>query len=61
MSAGCSKNGTRDFQSRPPFKRSGCFYVTIAKNFERFQYFNIETNFLTNKKALQETGVSLFS
>ena len=25
------------------------FYVTITGNFERFQYFNFETNFLKNK------------
>ena len=34
------KNGTRDFQNSPPFARSTCFYVTISRNFERFQYFN---------------------
>ena len=41
-----SKNGTRDFQNSPPFEKSACFYVTIGGNFERFQYFNFETDFL---------------
>ena len=31
----------RDFQNSPPFKRSVCFYVTIAGNFEYFQYFKV--------------------
>ena len=44
------KNGTRDFQNSLPFERSGCFYVTISVNFERFQYFNFETDFLGNCK-----------
>ena len=37
---------TRDFQNGPLFERSTCFYVTITGNFERFQYFNFETDFL---------------
>ena len=41
-----SKNGTREFQNSPPFERLACFYVTISENFERFQYFNFETDFL---------------
>ena len=43
---GSSKNGTRDFQNSPPFDRSACIYVTISENFERFQYFNVGTDFL---------------
>ena len=31
------KNGSRDFQNRPPFERSTCFYVTVNENFKRFQ------------------------
>ena len=42
------KKGTRDFQNRPPFERSLCFYVTITGNFAGFQYFNFETDFLEN-------------
>ena len=44
-----SKNGTKDFQNSPPFKRSTCFYVAINGNFERFQYFNFETDFMETK------------
>ena len=44
------KNGTRDFQNSLPSERSECFYVTISVNFERFQYFNFETDFLGNYK-----------
>ena len=49
MSIGSSENGTRDFQNSPPFARLTCFYVTISRNFERFQYFNFETAFLDNE------------
>ena len=42
------KNGTRNFQNSRPFERLACFYVTISGNFERFQYFNFEANFLEN-------------
>ena len=38
-----------------------CFYVTISGNFERFQYFNFETNFLENENLFQKTGVPFFS
>ena len=38
-----------DFQNSPPFARSACFYVTISRNFERFQYFAFETDFPKNK------------
>ena len=46
--------------SVPPFKRSACFYVTISGNFQRFQYFDFETNFLKNEKLFQKTGVPFF-
>ena len=42
-------NGTRDFQNNTPFESSACFYVTISKNFERFQYFNSDTKTFVNK------------
>ena len=60
-SIGSSKNGTMDFQNSPPFERSACFYVIISESFKRFQYFNIETNFLENKNLFQKTGVPFFS
>ena len=50
---------TRYFQNSPPFKRSPCFYMTIMRNFERFQYFNFKTDFLEN--AFQKTGVPFLS
>ena len=50
------RNGTRDFQNSPPFERSACFYVTISENFEHFQYFNFETDFLQNENFFQKTG-----
>ena len=43
------KSGSRDFQNNPPFERWSCFYVKITENFERFQYFNFQINFLKNK------------
>ena len=52
------KNGTRDFQNTPPFKRSACFLVTIGENFKRFQYFNFETDFLENENLFQKSGES---
>ena len=55
------KKRTRDFRNSPPFERSACFYVTICENFKRFQYFNIETDFLENEKLFQKTGVKFFS
>ena len=36
-------------------------YVLITKNFERFQYFNFETDFLENENRFQKTGVPFFS
>ena len=35
----------------------GMFYVTISGNFERFQYFNLETDFPENENLLQKPGV----
>ena len=55
------KNGTRDFQINPPFERSACFYVTSSENFEHFQCFNFETDFLENQNFSQKTGVPFFS
>ena len=55
------KNGTRDFQNSPPFKRSTCFYETATESFERFQYLSFETDFLENKMLFQKTGVPFFS
>ena len=54
------KNSTRDFQNSPPFKRPTCFYVTISGNFECFQYFNSETDFLESENFFQKTGANFF-
>ena len=43
-----------DFQNSPPFEKSACFYVTMAGNFERFQCFNFETNFLEKENFFQK-------
>ena len=48
-----------DFQNSPPFERFACFYVKISTNFESFQHFNFETDFLKNKKLFQKNRVSL--
>ena len=40
------KSGPMDFLNSPLFERSTCFYVAISGNFELFQYFNFETDFL---------------
>ena len=53
------KNGTRYFQNSPSFERPAYFYVTINKNFKRFQYFNFDTDFLENENLFQKTGVPL--
>ena len=45
------KNCTKDFQCSPPFEWSACFYVSVIGNFERFEYFNFETNFLISEKT----------
>ena len=47
-------NGSRDFLSSPLFERSACFCVTISENFERFQYFNFETDFLENENPFKK-------
>ena len=54
------KNVTKDFQNSPPFERSACFYVIFSGNFERFQLFNFETDFLENENLFQKTGVCAF-
>ena len=48
-SIGSSKNGNSDFQNSRPLERFACFYVTISKNFENFQYFDFETDILETK------------
>ena len=50
-----------DFQNSPPFERSACFCVTISGNFDRFQYFNFEKDFLENDNLVQKAGVPFFS
>ena len=49
------KHSNKDFTNSPPFERSTCFYVTATGNFERFQYFNLGTNFLN--KSIQNCPV----
>ena len=34
--------------------RSACSYVTMSGNFEPFQYFNFETNFMAKEKLFQK-------
>ena len=34
--------------------------MTISGNFERFQYFNFEADFLENENLFQKTGVPFF-
>ena len=46
-----------DFQNSPPSERSACFHVTITGNFERFQYFNFETDYLDNENLFQKTAL----
>ena len=55
-SIGSSKYGTRNLQNITPYERSARFYVTITGNFESFQYFNFETNFLENANSFPKTG-----
>ena len=43
------KSGMRDFQNSLPFEKSACFYVAVSENFERFRFFNFETNFLVKE------------
>ena len=54
------KSGTRDFPNSSPFERLACFHVTISGNFEYFQYFNLETNFLENENLFQKTKSTVF-
>ena len=54
------KKGTWDLQNSSPLERLACLYVTITGNFERFQYFNFETDFLENENLFQKTGVPFF-
>ena len=49
-----------DFQNNP-LERSASFYVTISGNFERFQCFNFETDFLENENPFQKIGGLLFA
>ena len=56
-SKGSSENGIWDFQNSPPFERLACFHVTLAANFECYQYFNFEINFLKNENLFQKSGV----
>ena len=37
------------------------FYVTISGYFERFQYFNFETDFLETENLFQKTGALFFN
>ena len=46
-----------DFQNSPSFEKSTCFYVRISGNFERFQYFNFEIDFLENENLFPKTRV----
>ena len=55
-----SKNRTRDFQNSLLFERSACFHVTISENFERFQYFHFEIDFLEKENLFQNSGVPFF-
>ena len=54
-------NSTRIFQKSPPFAGSACFYVTISGNFECFQYYNFETDFLENENLFQKPEALFFS
>ena len=48
-----SKKRYQKCSNRRPFKISAYFYVKIAENVERFQYFHFETNFLKNENLFQ--------
>ena len=37
------------------------FYVRKSGNFERFPYFNFDTDFLENENLFQKTGAAFFS
>ena len=51
---------TRNFQNSSPFEREAYFYVTITGNFERFQYFTSETNFLKKRKLFSKNLSTIF-
>ena len=48
------KSGTMDFLKSSPFKRSVYLYVTFTRDFECFQYSNLEANFLRNENFSQK-------
>ena len=50
----------RDFYSKPPFKRSACFYVTITGDFERFQNLSFEIKFTKKLKLFLKNWSSAF-
>ena len=52
---------SRDFQNSPPFEISACFYATITRNFERFQYCKFDTSFQRIENLFQKTGVLFLS
>ena len=60
-SIGSFKKQYQGFSKGPPFERSACFYVTISRNFERFQYLDFEIDFLEKENLFQKTGVLFFS
>ena len=49
-----------DFENGASFERSA-FFMTITRNFERFQYFHFQTNFLKNEQLFQKIAVPLSS
>ena len=55
------KNGTKDFQNSPEFKRSACLHLTISGKFKGFQYFTLEKYFLKNENLFQKTGALISS
>ena len=55
------KNGTRDLQNSPPYKKLVYFYMTITGNFECFRYSNFEIIFLKNIKLFSITEALFFS
>ena len=44
-----------------PSVRDRFVFMLITENFERFQYFNFETNFLRNASHFQKSRVPFFS
>ena len=49
------------FKIAPLFETPAYFYVTISGNFERFQYFNFETNSLENANLFQKNrGIAFY-